>query len=93
MKRNYPKVVISKEGEQWLDKGQMWMYRNNLESMDEDIENGALVDIETRQGRYLGTGFLSKNSHITVRILSKDLNDTFDRKFLLPKNPVCLSIS
>lgn len=81
MKRNYPKVIISKEGEQWLDKGQMWMYRNNLESMDEDIENGALVDIETRQGRYLGTGFLSKNSHITVRILSKDLNDTFDRKF------------
>lgn len=81
MKRNYPKVVISKEGEQWLDKGQMWMYRNNLESMDEDIENGALVDIETRQGRYLGTGFLSKNSHITVRILSKDLNDTFDCKF------------
>ena len=42
------------------------MYRNNLESMDEDIENGALVDIETRQGRYLGTGFLSKNSHITA---------------------------
>ncbi|WP_154889497.1 class I SAM-dependent rRNA methyltransferase [Longibaculum muris] len=81
MKRNYPKVIISKEGEQWLDKGQMWMYRNNLESMDEDIENGALVDIETRQGRYLGTGFLSKNSHITVRILSKDLNDTFDRNF------------
>ena len=81
MKRNYPKVIISKEGEQWLDKGQMWMYRNNLESMDEDIENGVLVDIETRQGRYLGTGFLSKNSHITVRILSKDLNDTFDRKF------------
>ncbi len=81
MKRNYPKVVISKEGEQWLDKGQMWMYRNNLESMDEDIENGALVDIETRQGRYLGTGFLSKNSHITVRILSKNLNDTFDRNF------------
>lgn len=81
MKRNYPKVIISKEGEQWLDKGQMWMYRNNLESMDEDIKNGALVDIETRQGRYLGTGFLSKNSHITVRILSKDLNDTFDRNF------------
>ena len=81
MKRNYPKVIISKEGEQWLDKGQMWMYRNNLESMDDSIENGSIVDIETKQGRYLGTGFLSKNSHITVRILSKDLNDTFDREF------------
>ena len=81
MKNNYPTITISNEGETWLQKGQMWMYRNNLESMDEDIENGALVDIETRQGRYLGTGFLSKNSHITVRILSKDLNDTFDRNF------------
>ena len=48
MKRKYPKVIISEEGEKWLDKGQMWMYRNNLESMDEDIENGALVDIETK---------------------------------------------
>ena len=52
MERNYPEIVISNEGVTWLDKGQMWMYRNNLESMDEDIKNGALVDIETRQGRY-----------------------------------------
>ena len=29
MKRKYPKVIISEEGEKWLDKGQMWMYRNN----------------------------------------------------------------
>lgn len=81
MSRNYPQVIISEEGEKWLDKGQMWMYKNNLERMDEDIENGALVDIITTKGRYLGTGYLSKESHVTVRILSKDLNDTFDREF------------
>lgn len=81
MSRNYPQVIISEEGEKWLDKGQMWMYKNNLERMDEDIENGSLVDIITTKGRYLGTGYLSKESHVTVRILSKDLNDTFDREF------------
>lgn len=81
MQRNYPKVVISKEGEEWLNKGQMWMYRNNAVNLDETIENGSVVDIVTTQGDYMGTGFVSMNSHITVRILSKDLHDVFDRAF------------
>ena len=72
MKRNYPSIIITPEGEKWLDKGQMWMYKNNLGSLDDSIENGSLVDIMTTQGRYLGTGFLSKESHITVRILTKN---------------------
>lgn len=81
MNRKYPKVTISEEGEKWLDQGQMWMYKNNVIGLDESIENGALVDIMTTRDRYLGTGFLSKQSHITVRILSKDLNETFGREF------------
>lgn len=81
MKRNNPKVVISPEGETWLDKGQMWMYKNNVMELDDSIENGALVDIVTVNGKYMGTGFLSKHSHITVRILSKDRNDVLDRNF------------
>lgn len=81
MKRNYPSIIITPEGEKWLDKGQMWMYKNNLGSLDDSIENGSLVDIMTTKGRYLGTGFLSKESHITVRILTKDQNEVIDREF------------
>lgn len=81
MKRHYPSITISQEGEKWLKKGQMWMYRNNAEDIDETIENGALVDILTTQKEYLGTGFLSRQSHITVRILSKNPNEIIDRQF------------
>ena len=81
MKRKYPVVIISEEGASWLEKGQMWMYKNNLESIDEDAENGTLVDIISEKGKYLGTGFLSRNSHITVRILSKNPDEVFDRDF------------
>ncbi len=81
MKRNYPSIIVTPEGEKWLDKGQMWMYKNNLGSLDDSIENGSLVDIMTTKGRYLGTGFLSKESHITVRILTKDQNEVIDRDF------------
>ena len=64
-----------------MKKGQMWMYRNNAVNLDETIENGSVVDIVTTQGDYMGTGFVSMDSHITVRILSKNLNDVFDRAF------------
>lgn len=81
MTRNYPTITISQEGEKWLDKGQMWMYKNNIQALDDKIENGALVDIITPSKRYLGTGFLSKNSHITVRILSKNQKEVIDEHF------------
>lgn len=81
MNRNYPKVTISKEGEKWLNNGQMWMYKNNVVEIDKTIENGTLVDIVTTRNKYMGTGFISNHSHITVRILSKDNNETFGRDF------------
>lgn len=81
MNRNYPTIIISDEGKKWLNKGQMWMYKNNIAYLDDQIENGTLVDILTTNDEYLGTGFLSKNSHITVRILSKDRKEIIDRQF------------
>ena len=39
MTRNYPTITISQEGEKWLDKGQMWMYKNNIQALDDKIEN------------------------------------------------------
>lgn len=74
-------VTISEEGASWLDKGQMWMYSNNAVDLDDSIPNGAVVDIMTPSKRYMGSGYLSKKSHITVRILSKNRNDVFNRKF------------
>ena len=55
-----------------LIKAKCGCIKNNLEQCDPQIKNGELVDIVTNKGRYLGTGFISLKSHITVRILSKD---------------------
>ncbi len=76
-----PIVRISEDGEKFLRKGQMWMYRNNLIEVDDSIENGEVVDILTVNDEYLGTGFLSKQSHITVRILTKNRNEEINRDF------------
>ena len=58
------------------------MYANNLSSDISSLDNGCIVDIETEKGEYLGTGYLSKESHITVRIFSKK-HETIDYSFFL----------
>ena len=76
-----PYIIISEEGEKFLRKGQMWMYKNNIQELDESLENGCVIDILTTKKEYLGTGFLSKLSHIVVRILTKDRNEEINREF------------
>ena len=81
MKNNYPTITISNEGETWLQKGQTWMYRNNLVHADENIPDGAIVNIISNDGTYYGTGFYSPISHITCRILSKNESELIDKSF------------
>lgn len=77
-----PIVKINDKGAEFLKNGQMWMYANNLSSDISSLDNGCIVDIETEKGEYLGTGYLSKESHITVRIFSKK-HETIDYSFFL----------
>lgn len=44
-------------------------------------ENGALVDVLSRKGAYLGTGIFSQQSKIRIRLLSTNANDAFDSAF------------
>ena len=74
------KVVINDKGVEFLKNGQMWMYSNNLASDISHLENGSVVDIVTEKDAYLGTGYLCKDSHITVRIFSKK-HETIDYDF------------
>lgn len=46
-----------------------------------DAENGCIVDVLTEGGKYMGSGFLSRESLIRVRLLSRNANDTFDEAF------------
>ena len=80
-----PVVKINTLGAVFVEKGQAWMYRNNLASDISSLQNGCIVDIETEDGRYLGTGMLSKESHITVRILSRNRNEVIDASFFEKK--------
>ena len=78
--RNFPRCVITEKGARWVEGGHPWIYEAEVLQCPE-AENGSLVDAVSEKGRYLGTGFLSRESKIRVRLVSRNANDRFDEAF------------
>lgn len=80
-KRNYPVFTVTKKAENSIKSGHPWVYDAEITQTFGEVENGCLVDVLSSKGSYLGTGFLSLNSKIRVRILSSNANETFNTAF------------
>ena len=79
--RQFPRVVITAKGTRWVEQGHPWIYEGEVIRQEGDCENGGLVDVISKKGRYLGTGFLSEQSKIRVRLVSRNANDDFSDAF------------
>ena len=80
-KRSYPKFIITAKGTRWVEQGHPWIYEGEIVQEEGDCENGALADAVSEKGKYLGTGFVSRQSKIRLRLLSRNANDHFDEAF------------
>ena len=78
--REYPRFVISRKGADWVAGGHPWIYEAEVLEAP-DCPNGALADAVSEKGRYLGTGFVSRESKIRLRLISRNANDRFDETF------------
>ena len=79
--RQYPRVTVTAKGTRWVEQGHPWIYAAEVISGAEEAENGALADAVSEKGKYLGTGFISRESKIRLRLVSRNANDTFDAAF------------
>ena len=79
--RSYPRYTVTPKAAAALLRGHPWVYDTEILSAEGTAENGGLVDIMGKKGQYLGTGFLSEQSKIRVRVISRNANDRFDEAF------------
>jgi len=79
-KRTYPALSVSAKAERAIKNGHPWIYGEEIKSKTGQPVNGELVDVMAGNA-WLGTGFYNDNSKITVRLLSRNANDSFDRAF------------
>ena len=79
--RNFPRFIITAKGTKWTEQGHPWIYADEVIREEGDCENGALADAVSEKGKYLGTGFVSRQSKIRLRLISRNANDRFDEAF------------
>ena len=81
MEEQYRTVTVTDKAERALRGGHPWVFGDEVLSLDAPAENGALVQVRSRKGRWLGMGFYNDHSKIRVRVLSRNANDRFDTDF------------
>jgi 23S rRNA (cytosine1962-C5)-methyltransferase len=67
--------------------GGPWIYARQVREPANGIENGALVEVLDRSGRFVGHGLYNAASDIRVRMLARERRNTLDRPrdFLLDR--------
>ena len=79
--RPYAAITITPKGEASILKGHPWVYEAEVTAINGTVQDGDLVDVRSRKGSYLGTGFYNSHSLIRVRLVSRNANDKFDEAF------------
>ena len=79
--RPYLQVSITPKGEAALVKGHPWVYEGEVTAVSGEAVDGELVDVVSRKGSWLGTGFYNSHSKIRIRLISRNANDKFDETF------------
>ena len=61
------KIFLKKNEERRLNIGHQWIFSNEIERIEGNIQNGDVVEAIDSRGKSLGVGFYNKNSLIAYR--------------------------
>ena len=79
------KVFLNKNEEIEKKEGYPWIFNNEVNHFEGDIESGKVCKVYTYDNKFLAYGFFNSASKIMVRILSLDENDVIDYNFFREK--------
>ena len=81
MERPFARATVSEKAERSLKSGQVRVYAEEVLSVAGDYAQGDIVDVYSKKGKYLGSGFMNDASKLRIRLLSRNPNDRFDEAF------------
>jgi len=78
-------VILRPGKDARLAGGHLWIYAGEIARIEGAVADGGIVDVRTAEGRWVGRGFLNRQSTLTVRLLTRhpeEIDDTFLRRRL-----------
>jgi len=75
------KIVLQRNRKKRLEQGHPWVYRSEVDTIEDGIVAGDIVDIYNHQGLFLARGYANPASQMTVRVMSY-VQEEIDEVFL-----------
>ena len=75
------KFYLHKGKNKKAEQGRPWIYIDEINEYDGDYENGDIVEVYNHKGYFLGKGYINDRSKITIRIMTKDIDEEIDEDF------------
>jgi len=77
------KVILRKNEEHRIVKGHLWIFSNEIHTLEGSPETGEIVTVFDAKNNLLGSGFYNKHSLIAIRMLSENEIEDLDSFFCL----------
>ena len=75
-------IVKLKKGEgRTISAGGLWVFDNEIDTIDGTYQNGDIVTVVSFKDDYLGYGYINDNSKIRIRLLTRNSNEVIDEAF------------
>lgn len=75
------KVILRKKIGHRVLNGHPWIFSNEIDMMDDQLEGGDIADVFTSDGKFVGRGYVNPRSTITVRLLTRQRDEQIDATF------------
>ena len=78
-------MFLKKNEGRIISSGGLWVFDNEIESINEEYENGDIVEVVSYKNDFIGYGYINNNSKIRIRILTRNKDEKIDDEFFEKK--------
>lgn len=75
------KIFLKKKIQNRVLLGHPWVFGNEVDLVDGEVNAGDIVDVFTHQGFFVGRGYINPQSQILVRLLTRDKDEAINEEF------------
>lgn len=75
------KATLQKKISQRVINGHPWIFFNEINKVEGEVKPGDIVEVFTWDDKFIGKGYINQKSQITIRLLTRNRNETIDEKF------------
>jgi 23S rRNA (cytosine1962-C5)-methyltransferase len=83
------KVFLRRKIARRVADGHPWIFNNEVERVDGEVNGGETVDVFTYDKKFLGRGYINPKSQILVRLLTRRKDEEINEDFFLNRIKEC----